>query len=316
MPILNFSHTKPEIHRKSLRKIIFHTSRDYASVTTAHGFSYIADSERPAPERLVWGLIVVGAILFTVHQMSTLYDGWQNEPVITTLDTASMPIQEVQFPAVTICPQGAVQRILDSVLFKQLKEYMKEHIGNKTYGRVKRSTSTGKAAAVGDDGGASWELTEDEMLRMTKRFLEDVYPGAKAKPTQLVTVMTSADPDKHLQTEAVLKPRNEPECDSEHHEDLVNTFNEQLNDDGCQMADGFQVVENLGCIHSTERQMNYDEATDYCKSRGGAQLLYFRSFESLEALKKYKMAGSFEYQKKFKTIGFKDKTFRDTLTSF
>ena len=43
---------------------------------------------------------------------------------LTTLDTVALPIEQVDFPAVTICPQGSRKEIVDSVLFRQLKEYI------------------------------------------------------------------------------------------------------------------------------------------------------------------------------------------------
>ena len=64
------------------------------------------------------------AVSFTIFQMTTLYNQWQDDPVITTLETAALPIENIEFTAITICPQGSVNGILSSVLFKQLKEYI------------------------------------------------------------------------------------------------------------------------------------------------------------------------------------------------
>ena len=126
-----------------------------------------------------------------------------------------------------------------------------------------------------------------------ENFLRDVYPGAKGTPTQLVAVMTSNDPKKSLETSAVLQQSEEPECDAESIEHIVSTLNQQLNDDGC--PDPFQNIDDLGCVHSSQSGMTYDQATDYCKELNGAQLLYFTSFENLKALNKYYTTGNFQH---------------------
>ena len=100
----------------SLRPIA-NTSKEYASSTTAHGFAYIVADDRSIIERICWVIIVILAVSFTIFQMTTLYNQWQDDPVITTLETAALPIENIEFPALTICPQGSVNGILSSVFF-------------------------------------------------------------------------------------------------------------------------------------------------------------------------------------------------------
>ena len=118
--------------KKTIGNVAVRTAKEYASVTTAHGFSYICNDEYSCGDRILWILIVILAISFTVFQMATLYYQWQEDPVITTLDTVAHPIEEIQFPAVTICPQGSLDNVLESVLFKQLREYIQHKSLNLT----------------------------------------------------------------------------------------------------------------------------------------------------------------------------------------
>ena len=273
---------------KSLIQRVLQTCREYASVTTAHGFSYINQDGHSVAERIFWAVLVVLAVLFTSSQMSNLYNEWQNYPVITTLDTVSLPIEEVEFPAVTICPQGSVKKILDSVLFKQLKEY----IGNKTSNgnsRVKRSISSGQVIETAYDGD-DWKLTFEEMMVEAEKFLRDIYPGAKEKPTKLISVMTSKDPEKTLENKAVLHPEDENKCDPSTNADILNSLNKHLNNDSC--PESFEMVEGLGCIHFASMEMTYNESNDYCKNNGGAQLLYFDSLENVNSWKEYNKNGN------------------------
>jgi hypothetical protein len=42
------------------------------------------------------------------------YSDWQNSPVITTVNSTSFPVGNIEFPSVTICGQGSNEAILNS----------------------------------------------------------------------------------------------------------------------------------------------------------------------------------------------------------
>ena len=165
-------------------KPISNTSKEFASSTTAHGFAYIVENDRPVVDRLFWGIVVILAISFTIFQMTTLYNQWQDDPVITTLETAALPIENIDFPAITICPQGSINQILSSVLFKQLKEYIIQMDDGLDLGN---DTATQQRVA--------WNLTSNDMMRLTKSFLKDVYIFL---PSQVVLLLHSCGISKSL----------------------------------------------------------------------------------------------------------------------
>ena len=151
--------------KKRLKNVVLDTTQEYASITTIHGFSYILDQLHSIPARVIWMIIVIIAGLLTTLQMSSLYRQWKDDPVITTLDTVAMPIKDIEFPAVTICPQGSVKEILDNVLFKQMKEY------------IRKKTLNGKGTAerpVSNNETDSQSISYDEMMRQADEFLKDV----------------------------------------------------------------------------------------------------------------------------------------------
>jgi hypothetical protein len=41
---------------------------------------------------------------FAVTNIQASLQSWDENPVITTIDSASVPIKNVQFPTITICP--------------------------------------------------------------------------------------------------------------------------------------------------------------------------------------------------------------------
>ena len=243
--------------KKSTRKIIVDTTKQYSSATTIHGISYLSSDEIPLLERLLWLVVVVLAIIFTTFQVCKLYKEWQDEPVITTLDTVALPIEQVDFPAVTICPQGSRKEIIDSVLFRQLKEYIAD----------KRPNAT--------------RLTQDEMMEEVDNFFKDVYPGAKTKPTMVASLMTSNKPQLTIQNEAVLQL--EGECDPSSNGDILKILNKQLQNDSC--PDNFEMAQGTNyCIHQSTTKMTYNEATTYCNDLIASTPLYLESDEDFSPL--------------------------------
>ena len=255
----------------SIRKRIFLTSRGYASNTTIHGISYLFES-RPGIESLLWFLVVIAAMMFTILQTTTLYADWQNEPVITNLDTIAMPIKDIEFPAVTICPQGAISSALDAVLFKQLKEY----IANKS---LETSQKKKRSATVNNDI-FDIKITED----LLREFLNEKYPGAKKKPTKIVKVMMSDDPESTLENEAVLLPDlDDEECGNSSVDDYIKGV-EEMNTGAC--PDGFSMFNDLFCVKMSSSLMNYEDAKDYCNSQFGSSLESEMDLDHLQNLVK------------------------------
>ena len=75
----------------------------YLEATTVHGFSYL-HRRNSAFDRILWiAIIVTGFSLasFIIHD--SVMD-WEENQTITTLESITRPIQEVQFPTVTVCP--------------------------------------------------------------------------------------------------------------------------------------------------------------------------------------------------------------------
>ena len=245
---------------KSVRKRVIDTTKKYSSSTTIHGISYLSSDNVSKLERLLWITIVLLALFFTTFQVINLYDEWQAKPVITTLDTVALPIKDIEFPAVTICPQGSREEVMDSVLFRQFKDYIQNKTDNVT------------------------KLTQYEMMDQVQQFLDDVYPGATGKPTKLARLMASNNPGMYVQNEAIFQLQEE--CDPESNVDIVETLNKQLNNDPCPK--GFDMAQGLTfCVHKSSTEMTYNEASQYCQGLVGSKLFYLETYEDLEPLKEF-----------------------------
>ena len=250
--------------KKSVGKKTYETTKQFAQATSIHGCSYIAHERNSGVERILWIIVVALALVLTAYQVITLYQQWQNEPVITTLETVAEPIENIKFPAVTICPQGSRQEIVDAVLFRQLKEY------------------------INRKNGDSASLTIDKMMEYVDEFLKDVYPGANGKPTQLVKLLSSDNPKLSIQNDAILGL--EEECDPLDNLEIFESMKKALSNDTC--PEGFTMLENLYCIHTGDDQITYKEADEYCRQMGGSELLHIDSEEEIISLYNSKQLGN------------------------
>ena len=133
-------------------------------------------------------------------------------------------------------------------------------------------------------------MTFDEMLLEAKNFLRDVYPGAKETPTKLVTLMEADDPEVIVQNEAVLLPNVEKSCDLASNLETFENLNKHLQNDLC--PEGFEMIDGLGCIHISELQLTYNEASDYCKRQNGAEILLLVSEDEFKIVNEYNMIGT------------------------
>ena len=243
--------------KKSVPKRIVDKSKQYSSMTTIHGISYLFSDTISGVERLLWVIVVILAIFFTTFQVVKLYNEWQDKPVITTLDTVALPIKNIEFPAITICPQGSRQEIIDLVLFRQLKDYIK----NQTASDV--------------------SLTQQEMMEQVGAFFSDVYPGARGSPAMFTRLMASDNPKVFVQNEAVLQLREE--CDPSSNIDVVDYLNEQLRNFSC--PESFEMSpESTHCIHEKTTPMTYDEASKYCDTLSGSKLYHLDTYDDLSPL--------------------------------
>ena len=251
------------------------TSKQYASTSKAHGVSYIGEAESFVVDRIFWVIIVVLSLAFTIFQILMVYDEWKDRPVVTTLDTEALSIEDIPFPAVTICPQGSANNLVDRVLFKQVVEYIKSNTPE-----IENATEP-------------WNFTDQEVASTIKEFLRDVYPGAKGNPAKYVRLMSSSNPQRTLETDAILYPGGgetdailypgvEGNCDQSYNEVFTNSLNKQLNSHDC--PDGFDLVGHHSCLHISEKKMTYLEASNYCNTKGGADLSFDQIYEAIEAI--------------------------------
>lgn len=74
--------------------------RQYLESTTIHGLSYIASPRKPV--KFLWILIVVSGFSTAGFLIYESIQSWKESPITTTIKI--LPIEEIRFPKVTVCP--------------------------------------------------------------------------------------------------------------------------------------------------------------------------------------------------------------------
>ena len=74
--------------------------RKFLETSTIHGLSHISLTTKFA--RLFWTIIVISGFIGAVYLIQESFQFWSQNPIKTTIET--LPISEVTFPKVSICP--------------------------------------------------------------------------------------------------------------------------------------------------------------------------------------------------------------------
>ena len=88
---------------------------EYNENSTLHGPKYITDRDRPIIERLFWFFIVACALGSGIFLVMQIVHQWLTNPIITTINDLHYPLEDVNFPAVTICPTQKAIKGIDNI---------------------------------------------------------------------------------------------------------------------------------------------------------------------------------------------------------
>ena len=104
--------------------------------------------------------------LCSIHSTIQTWNEWQDNPIITTINTTAYPIQNIEFPAITICSQGTAKDLLDKVILNQFEAYLRARgIKPETDATTQATLSTGKRRKRSTEKHIS-ETLPDEKVRV------------------------------------------------------------------------------------------------------------------------------------------------------
>ena len=85
------------------------------------GVQYL--SNRPFATRLLWFILVLLALAGATIFAWNVFSDWQDERTITSLKTISKPVDQLDFPSVTICKGGQNLQAVREVLEGEVEEF-------------------------------------------------------------------------------------------------------------------------------------------------------------------------------------------------
>ena len=99
------------------------TAEEYSQQSTVHGIAYAFDKSLSRSDRFLWLICCVAfAILagyFTFHS----YNNWQENLVVISLKNLAKPVDEINFPAVTICSPGLYMHLTEAALMEDFVKW-------------------------------------------------------------------------------------------------------------------------------------------------------------------------------------------------
>ena len=102
---------------------------DFANETSIHGVMFMAQSTSSKSRRILWTILFMGSLIYATIQIKSIvecklwnlyffqdsipsnssffcFSAWSKNPTLTIIETMTYPIEQVPFPAVTLCPQN------------------------------------------------------------------------------------------------------------------------------------------------------------------------------------------------------------------
>ena len=80
----------------------------YFKDASVRGFKYVVDG-RNIFERVMWTLFIAVEFICCGLIVYNTYQYWEDHPVETTIDAVGLPVQELPFPAITVCDTKSLQ---------------------------------------------------------------------------------------------------------------------------------------------------------------------------------------------------------------
>ncbi|KAJ0172808.1 hypothetical protein K1T71_011947 [Dendrolimus kikuchii] len=97
---------------------------EFAQNSTLHGLRFIVDRTLNYIEKLFWMIVVIVSISLCGILIQNVWVKWQSSPIIITMDEKLVPVNTVNYPSLTICPQIKIKE--NSFDFEAERKYYKD----------------------------------------------------------------------------------------------------------------------------------------------------------------------------------------------
>ncbi|XP_063360609.1 pickpocket protein 28-like, partial [Cydia amplana] len=107
--------------RKRQKLLIIDLFFDFAKNTTLHGLRYITEVGLTVIEKVFWVLTFLASVILCFMLIERVWHKWWYSPVIVSFNEKMVPVGEVPFPSITICPQWKCKTSAYNYTDKQIK---------------------------------------------------------------------------------------------------------------------------------------------------------------------------------------------------
>jgi hypothetical protein len=95
-------------NEKTEIKTLFDLLKDYAEHASVQGLIYLTFSYQTLCGKAYWISIILFMLALGIYWSVILYNDWRGQQVLTTIATTALPINQIEFPAITFCSPGPV----------------------------------------------------------------------------------------------------------------------------------------------------------------------------------------------------------------
>ena len=154
----------------------------YCEHTSLHGWYYIAKDKKYW--KIVWGIIVVASIIVASIFIYKAAEDFTKSTVVTTIQSTTVPLSEVYFPAVTVCN---INQVLFSVMGKSITQGIKITLFSQVRKSFFNDLNINNNVSIVDllyeqfYTGSIKEPTEEEQEFMRTLFTSETYVKSELK---------------------------------------------------------------------------------------------------------------------------------------
>lgn len=83
---------------------------EFAQNSTLHGLRFFVDKSLNYIEKIFWLFVVITSIIICGFLIRNLWIKWKTSPIIITMNEKLIPVETVNYPSLTICPQIKIKK--------------------------------------------------------------------------------------------------------------------------------------------------------------------------------------------------------------
>ncbi|RZC36787.1 ASC domain containing protein [Asbolus verrucosus] len=104
------SRSKPKKEHPNFRKNVYDYFNEFSNNTSIHGLKWMCERRRSVIERLWWFILFCISLYFCVILIINTWTKWQKSRIMISFAQSPVPVWEVPFPAVTVCPEMKIRQ--------------------------------------------------------------------------------------------------------------------------------------------------------------------------------------------------------------